>query len=477
MKTPPLPANEVDRLKALRDYQILDTDDEAEFDDLTSLAAYICNAPVALISLIDSNRQWLKSKFGTEITQTPREVAFCAHAILEPENTLVVPNALTDQRFADNPLVQSAPNIRFYAGSPLVTDQGLALGTLCVIDTVPRVLTPEQIKALESLRRQVMTQMELKINLVKLEKNIIQREQADQQLRRSNTFLVNTLTELKRTQANLIHTEKMSSLGQMIAGIAHEINNPISFIHGNLYHVSKNVQDLLELVSLYQKYYPQPEAEIEDKAENMDFSFLSVDLIQLLNSMKVGTERIQEIVLSLRNFSRLDEAGKKLVNIHTGIDNTLLILQHRLEAKETHPGIKVMKQYGQIPLVNCYPGHLNQVFMNILTNAIDTLEESLIQKLPQKSEPTIRICTELSALGYVVISIYDNGMGIPEAIHQNIFDPFFTTKSVGKGVGLGLSISHEIIVEKHGGVLQCLSHQGEGTEFRIEIPCQRRNPQ
>lgn len=485
MKQPPSPENEQDRLKALERYQILDTDPEQAFDDLTALAAYICETPIALVSLVDATRQWFKSKVGLSATQTPRELAFCAYAICEPQNLLIVPNAQEDERFAANPLVTSDPNIRFYAGAPLVTPDGFALGTLCAIDRVPRNLNPEKIAALQALSRQVISQLELRINLAKLQQNISLRQQVEQNLRGTNLHLNQIVKKLRQTQVQLIQSEKMSSLGQLVAGVAHEINNPVNFIYANLSHLRTYAKDLLDLLSLYQQHYPNPNAEIQQRAKAIDVTFLTEDLPNILSSMEMGTERIQEIVLSLRNFSRLDEAEKKAVDIHEGIDNTLLILRHRLLNTAERPEIKIIKEYGDIPKVECYPAQLNQVFMNILSNAIDAIEESfvlchipqsdasamsLVEEKEQMINPKIRIRTEISRPNYIVVRIADNGAGIPEAIHQNVFDPFFTTKPVGKGTGLGLSISYQIVVDKHGGTLKYVTKPGKGTEFWIEIP-------
>lgn len=294
-------------------------------------------------------------------------------------------------------------------------------------------------------------------------------------LERSNTELENhvyqrteqlyqTLEDLKKTQAQLVQTEKMSSLGQMVAGVAHEINNPVNFIYGNLYPAQEYTKHLIELVELYHQHEPQPNPTIQAYEEEIELEFIKEDIPKLFDSMKVGSERIREIVLSLRNFSRLDESEFKKADIHQGLDSTLMILHHRLKAKPNSPGIQVIKEYGQIPLVECYAGQLNQVFMNLLGNAIDALE---VVKL---EHPQILIQTELQENHLLSIQISDNGSGIPEEFRSKLFDPFFTTKPIGKGTGLGLSISYQIVVERHKGHLYCYSEMGKGTKFTIEIP-------
>lgn len=311
----------------------------------------------------------------------------------------------------------------------------------------------------------------------RLEQEVAQRQQAqaallqsEAQLRQQAQELEKALQDLQQAQMRIIQTEKMSALGNLVGGVAHEINNPVNFIHGNLTHVDSYTKDLLQLIELYQQQYPNSTEEIQTVEEAIDLEFIKYDLPKLLCSMKVGTERIRGIVQSLRNFSRLDEAELKAVDVHQGIESTLLILDNRLKAQPGFCGIEVIKDYSNLPLVECYPGQLNQVFMNILSNAIDALEESTNHKLPQKTNPRICIVTQVVANEAITIHISDNGSGIDKKIQGKLFDPFFTTKPVGKGTGLGLSISYQIVVANHGGKLYCDSVLGEGTELVIEIP-------
>ncbi|MGH8002886.1 MAG: sensor histidine kinase, partial [Brasilonema sp.] len=279
------------------------------------------------------------------------------------------------------------------------------------------------------------------------------------------------------THSQLVQNEKMVSLGQLVAGVAHEINNPLNFIYGNLAYASEYANDLLNLVQLYQTYYPHPVSEIQTALTTTDFNFVQEDLPKLISSMIMGADRIRQIVLLLRNFSRLDQGEMTAMDIHEGLDNTLLLLQNRLKATPGYfnTGIKLIKEYGNLPNVKCNAGQINQVFMNILTNAIDALrsaQESAVEGQPiSDPNPCIRIQTTVLDFEYIVVRIADNGPGMTEEVLSKLFEPFFTTKSVGAGTGLGMSISHEI-VEKHGGELRCFSAPGHGAEFIIKIPIQ-----
>lgn len=278
--------------------------------------------------------------------------------------------------------------------------------------------------------------------------------------------------QLEQSQLQIVQSEKMASLGSLVAGVAHEINNPIGFLNGSSNNAKDYVQDLLAHLALYQQHYPDPAEPIRDHADEIDFAFLSEDLPKLLNSMQGATDRIQSISTSLRTFSRLDTDRKVSANLHDGLDSTLLILKYRLKANQHRPEIHVIKQYGELPEVECFPGQLNQVFMNILANAIDVFDEaaqsSSFADLEAKSQ-SITIQTKILT-AQIEICIQDNGKGMSEAVKARIFDHLFTTKGVGKGTGLGLAIARQIVVEKHGGSLEVQSELGQGTEFFIRLP-------
>lgn len=319
---------------------------------------------------------------------------------------------------------------------------------------------------LRNVTRRVQAERELQCINQTLEQQVKQRTQqlseANDRLRSESLQLQSLLKELRQTQAELIQAEKMSSLGQMVAGIAHEINNPVSFIHGNLAFVGTYAEDLLKLLSVYEQHCNNPHPDVIQVAEEIDLEFLKLDFLKIVRSMQVGTERIRQIVLSLRNFARLDEAElKTAVDLHDGLENTLMILQHRVKA---HPQIKVICNYGELPLIECYASQLNQVFLNLLSNAIDALRSN-----PSKPQ-LIQIQTTTLDPDWVQIEIADTGGGMSEGVRSQIFDPFFTTKPVGEGMGMGLAISYQIVTKNHGGKIECLQLES-GTKFVVQLPC------
>ncbi len=363
--------------------------------------------------------------------------------------------------------------------------------------------TPEKVKGLELgavdyitkpfQQDEVLARIKVQLKLRRLNIELDQQKQKlEERVKERTAELSATVEELQKTQLQLVQSEKISTLGQLVAGVAHEVNNPIGFISTNLYHANQYAQDLIYLLKLYQKKFPSSDTDIEELIESIDLEHILADLPKLLSSMKLGSDRIRGIMQSLRNFSRADGVQKKAVDIHEGIETTLMILQHRLKPQTNRLPIQVVKEYGNLPPIECYPGQLNQVFMNLLANAIDALDEAFnttchiasIDEMGSIKEsdthpqprnsgnhvtPRIFVSTAASKEN-LIIRIADNGMGIPELVKNNIFQAFYTTKPEGKGTGLGLSISYQIITDKHSGTLECISSSGQGTEFIIQIP-------
>jgi two-component system NtrC family sensor kinase len=410
--------------------------------------------------------------------------------------------AASQGRFEDEGWRVRKDGSRFWANvviTALPDAQGQPQGFVRVTrDITERKLAEEALqKAHNDLEKRVEARTaELTQTNELLKQEIAEREKTEMALRQSRARLKNQaqeleaetqrvkalLEELQRTQAQLFQTEKMSSLGQLVAGVAHEINNPVGFIYGNLDYANCYINDLMRLVKLYTTYYPEPVDPIQTELAAMDFNFLMTDMPKLLNSMRVGANRLRQIVLSLQNFLRAEQAEMKPIDLHEGINNTLLLLQHRLKATNEHPEIVIHKDFGTLPLVEGFAGQLNQAFMNLITNAIDVLEmPSSVPEQPRNItistgvKDVVRECASFGAgkLPYAVIRIIDNGPGMTEEVARRLFDPFFTTKPVGKGTGLGLSVSYQIVVEKHGGSLTCLSEPGKGAEFCIMIPFQQ----
>lgn len=368
--------------------------------------------------------------------------------------------------------------------------KGLSLGA---VDYITKPFQQEEVLARVKLhlRLHSLTKKLAEQNML-LKQEIAARTTAEAELHKLNIELEKrvmertielskALNDLKQTQVQLVQREKLASLGQLIAGVAHEITNPVSFIFSNYTPAKEYISDIIKILRLYQQYFPTPPAEIQEESDSVDLEFLLEDLPKILDSMKVGAESLFNISASLRNFSRLDALSLMPVNIHEGIDSALLILQHRLKASGNRPAIEVIKEYDDLPPVECYPGQLNQVFINILANAIDALEEEIDVGLVREDgtscetaslTPKIWIRTEVHGGDFVAIRIADNGLGITAEVQQRLFEPMFTTKPVGKGTGLGLSISRQITQEKHHGRLICISSPGQGTEFVIEIPIQ-----
>lgn len=359
----------------------------------------------------------------------------------------------TCKRLKENAKLQEIPVIFMTALSDTVDKiKGLELGA---VDYITKPFQTEEVLA------RARVHLELRAMTQKLEELVEER----------TAKLKQALENLKQSQVQMVQSEKMSALGQLVAGIAHEINNPVTFIDGNLRYAQEYIGDLMAHLQLYRTAFIQTE-EIEEHAERVDLDYLLEDLPKMIGSMRVGTERIRNISMSLRTFSRGDATKKVPYDLQEGLESTLLILKHRLKANSDRPEIETIKEYGDLPEVNCYPGQLNQVFMNLIANAIDALDSMPAKSYDEiKANPKkVTIRTETSDDSYAIVRIKDNGLGMTEETSKQIFDYLFTTKPVGKGTGLGLSISRHIIVDKHGGELSCVSSPGNGAEFIIKIP-------
>jgi signal transduction histidine kinase len=351
----------------------------------------------------------------------------------------------TCRRLKANPATQNIPII--FTTALADTESKIKGFSLGAVDYIPKPFAQAEVIA------RVRVHLQLKQLTQSLEQQVSDRTDA-----------------LQQAQVQLVQQEKLSTLGELIAGIAHEMNNPISFITNNIPPLKEYIDSITELLQLYEQEYPNPTAKITTFIRDLDLKFVLEDLAKILSSLQVGSERIQHLSSSLRSFSRSDSDTKLPADLHLGLDSTLMILQHRLKANGDRPAIEVIRCYGKLPHINCYIGEMNQVFMNILANAIDALDEAILQGKISNPIPQIKIATEINDQQMVVIRIADNGIGIPERLKQRLFEPLFTTKPVGKGTGLGLSIAHQIVVKKHNGIMEVNSQPVIGTEFTIAIP-------
>ncbi|MGE0268648.1 MAG: ATP-binding protein [Candidatus Omnitrophota bacterium] len=460
MKTAPIPENEKERLLSLQMLNILDTPIEDRFDCITKISQNVFNVPISTLTLVDKDREWYKSAVGLSCTQGPRDISFCGHAVLESD-ILYIEDTAKDVRFADNPMVTGDPPIRFYAGQSLTGPGGFKIGVLCIKDTKPREFSKDQINKLKDLARWA----EIELNSRELTQALIERKEKQELLEKKMSELKQSHEELKRTQDHLLQAEKMASIGQLAAGVAHEINNPIGFVGGNLQVLKEYFETYSRLVELSVKVQQSTAGnqvedinkytkQLREKMNDVDIDFLIEDTKNLLNESNQGIERVGKIVRGLRSFSHISEEKKLLVQVNDIVQNSLDLTFNELKYKAD-----IEKDLKAVSKVECYPQQISQVLINLLVNAAQAITQHGIVKV-----------TSFEDDQYVCITVSDSGQGMDEETRKRIFDPFFTTKPVGMGTGLGLSISYEIIVDHHQGRLEVESQIGKGSTFKISLP-------
>ncbi|MUG98943.1 response regulator [Scytonema sp. UIC 10036] len=466
-------AAEIDEELPTESWKILIVDDESEVHTATKIALTNFVFEKKFLTFINA----YSASQAQQLIQEHSDIAIILlDVIMETDNS-----GLEFVKYVRETLGNSLVRIILRTGQPGHVPEKEIILTYDINDykTKTELTTQKLYTTILTALRSYSLSHKLQLEIERCQKIETALRNSERREREKAIALETSLKELQNTQLQLVQSEKMSILGQIVAGIVHEINNPVNFIYSNLIYMREYIQQLIKLQEIYELHYPNSVSEIANKIEDLDLPFLISDLPKLLSSMQLGAQRIRQIVLSLRKFSRLYESEKKPVDIHEGIDSTLLILQHRLKANSERLGIEVIKEYGVLPLVTCYASQINQVFMNLLTNAIDAIEERIGSQGCVDYHPQIRIHTQTikdgsssndSSTSRIRISIADNGSGMTENVRSKIFDSFFTTKPMGKGTGMGLSISRQIVAEKHCGQLYCISSPFQGTEFTIEIP-------
>lgn len=444
----PCPENEVERLATLLEYDVLDSPSEQRYDDLTKLATRICEAPIALVSLLDGDRQWFKSHQGINITETPREYAFCTHAIFHSKNLFEIPDTQQDERFCRNPLVTETLGIRFYIGAPLVSSQGFPLGTLCVLDQIPRKLTSAQREALTVLSHQVVAQLEL--------------DRTNKQLQQEKQTLHQIQNQLNSTQNSLIQAEKMATVGELVIDISQRLSDPLTFLCGNLHFCNQHVQQLLQSVAQYRAEYMSAEMRSRLNSDR-EVNYAIADLPKLLSSMRTGVERLQAMFSSLQILSYHTKSSKTLLDLHKGLDAVCNLLQGEFQETSSRQPVILRKHYGDLPKIYGVAGQLNQALMQILLYTLKTLRQEVH---PSREIPCIEITTTQVNRKFVEIVIADNGSGMEAETAEKLFESLYEHATVHTG----LFTSHLIITHEHEGSMTCRSSIGRGTQIIVRLP-------